>query len=375
LIAAGLISLASLAVVAQAPAQDTAASGPTGVSGATSTSGSSGTTGGGAASGLPTRIVRLPPATLSSGVADLTIKLNGSAQGGGPDPTLEPSVPGAWTSWGQNETFKPTSSFAPCGTYTLTIPAGTAAAGEASLGKSQKFSFTIACPSVKALQEALARLGYLPYRLESFAGVDLNVPLTTGMAAARAYALPAGWLRRRYREAPALAVGTMDPTTTGALWVWEEDHDIPVGTQPDAAIWRSLVREEALDHTNPRPYTWVTVTENTSPELLKVHEGRHVVITSPTNTGIPGRTTQTGEFPIYVRYVATTMSGTNPDGSHYDDPGVPWVNYFNGGDAVHGFPRASYGFPQSLGCVELPIPTAEKVYDQLAVGDMVDVSD
>ena len=37
------------------------------------------------------------------------------------------------------------------------------------------------------------------------------------------------------------------------------------------------------------------------------------------------------------------MAGTNPDGSHYDDPGVPWVSYFHGGDALHGFIRASYG--------------------------------
>ena len=34
------------------------------------------------------------------------------------------------------------------------------------------------------------------------------------------------------------------------------------------------------------------------------------------------------------------MSGTNPDGSHYSDPGVPYVAYFNGGDAVHGFSAA-----------------------------------
>ena len=115
------------------------------------------------------------------------------------------------------------------------------------------------------------------------------------------------------------------------------------------------------------PYTWVTVTENTDPELLKVHENRRVVITSPTNTGVPGATTQTGEFPIYVRYTSTTMIGTNVDGTHYVDPGIPWVNYFNGGDAVHGYPRASYGSPQSNGCVELPIPTAERVYDQLTV--------
>ena len=36
------------------------------------------------------------------------------------------------------------------------------------------------------------------------------------------------------------------------------------------------------------------------------------------------------------------MKGTNPDGSKYADP-VSWIAYFNGGDAVHGFYRSSYG--------------------------------
>ena len=52
------------------------------------------------------------------------------------------------------------------------------------------------------------------------------------------------------------------------------------------------------------------------------------------------------------------MSGKNPDGSAYHDPGIPWISYFNGGDALHGFIRASYGFPQSLGCVEMPFSEA-----------------
>jgi hypothetical protein len=328
-----------------------------------------------AVGGPATRIVQLPPALLHRGTDDLTISLNGSALASNPKPTLQPSVAGAWTTWGQHETFTPAYSFAVCGSYKLTIPAGTAAAGEAALRHSHTLNFAVACPSVKALQEALARLGYLPYWLESFSGVGLDVPLTTAMASERAYALPHGWLHREYRTAPSLAVGKLDATTTGALTVWEQDHDVPVGTAPDAAIWRALVREEALGRGNPRPYTWVTVTENTQPELLKVHENRRVVITSPANTGVPGAATQTGEFPIYVRYTSTTMIGTNVDGTHYDDPGIPWVNYFNGGDAVHGYPRASYGSPQSNGCVELPIPTAERVYSQLMVGDMVDVSD
>ncbi len=70
-----------------------------------------------------------------------------------------------------------------------------------------------------------------------------------------------------------------------------------------------------------------------------------MVISTPANTGVAGAETERGTFPIYARYVSTTMTGTNPDGSHYSDPGVPWVNYFNGGDAVHGFPRALLRLP------------------------------
>ena len=138
----------------------------------------------------------------------------------------------------------------------------------------------------------------------------------------------------------------------------------------DTRTWESLLAAETNDRRNPNPYTWVTVTE-TIPETLEVHRGSHIVLTSPANTGVPGAATAQGVFPIFSRFVSTTMTGTNPDGSHYSDPGVPWVNYFNGGDAVHGFPRGSYGSPQSNGCVELPISTAQVVYGYLRIGDIV----
>jgi len=82
------------------------------------------------------------------------------------------------------------------------------------------------------------------------------------------------------------------------------------------------------------------------------------VITSPTNTGIPGRDTADRRVPIYVRFTATTMSGTNPDGSHYSDPGSRGSTTSTAAMGVHGFIRPAYGYPQSLGCVELPITTA-----------------
>ena len=56
--------------------------------------------------------------------------------------------------------------------------------------------------------------------------------------------------------------------------------------------------------------------------------------------------------------MASDMKGTNVTGVTYNDPTVPWASYFNGGDALHGFLRAHYGYPQSNGCVEMPITTA-----------------
>jgi lipoprotein-anchoring transpeptidase ErfK/SrfK len=242
-----------------------------------------------------------------------------------------------------------------------------------TLGASRTISFKVACPGVTALQEALARLGYLPYSLHGFVGASSTAALSRREAARRAFVLPHGKLKPNVPGAPPLASGKMDAATTGAVEVFEGDHNLPLTTTPSAALWRVLIAAETLGHRDPRPYTWVTVTE-TLPETLKVHEGRKVVLSSPTNTGVPGADTQQGVFPIYLRYVATTMIGTNVDGTHYNDPGVPWVNYFNGGDAVHGYVRPGYGYPQSNGCVELPIPTAQKVYGMLQLGDLVIVS-
>ena len=61
------------------------------------------------------------------------------------------------------------------------------------------------------------------------------------------------------------------------------------------------------------------------------------------------------------------MKGKNPDGSKYADP-VYYVSYFRSGEAVHYFPRGSYGYPQSLGCVELPWSSAKFIWKYLTYG-------
>jgi lipoprotein-anchoring transpeptidase ErfK/SrfK len=92
------------------------------------------------------------------------------------------------------------------------------------------------------------------------------------------------------------------------------------------------------------------------------------------NTGAPGADTTDGTYQVFEHVPASDMSGTNITGSTYTDKTVPWASYFNHGDALHGFVRAKYGFPQSNGCVEMPITTAGKVWPYTPVGTLVTVS-
>lgn len=54
--------------------------------------------------------------------------------------------------------------------------------------------------------------------------------------------------------------------------------------------------------------------------------------------------------------------------------GILWVNYFDDGRGIHYYPRASYGFPQSAGCVEEPYASAPVTYRYLHYGVPVTVS-
>lgn len=321
-----------------------------------------------------TRITHLPPSQLTDGTVRIHVGFSAALVHGSATPTLSPHVAGAWKSHGANAVFTPSSTLEPCSTYTLTIWGRTVAKGFRPLGKRHTLTLHVACPSLRALQQALARLRYLPFELRSRhrANTD-NRRESRAQAARYAFHPPGGRMVAYIPHAPGLWYGALDPTTRGALMVFQLSNGLPVTGSPDARTWTTLLSDEAKAHSDPRPYTFVTVSERI-PETLRVYEGHHLVLSTPANTGVPGASTQVGTFPIYARYTSTTMSGTNPDGSHYSDPGVPWVNYFNGGDAVHGFPRPSYGTPQSNGCVELPIGTAAQVYPLLSIGDLVIVS-
>lgn len=343
-----------------------------------------------------TRLTALPRKQVADGTLPLRVRLSGAPASFSPRPTLSPAVAGTWTTRGDSEIFTPTSTLDPCTTYRLTIPASSTAVAHSPLGVPRNIALTVTCPSVRGLQQTLSRLDYLPYAARSSTRAraieaeaasaahnpgavthvsgpgDSTAHVARRIAAINAFDPSPESLHARVSDAPPLEYGQLDETTKGAIMVFQEAHQIePTGT-PEAATWKALL--EAAEHRqrNPSPYTFVTVSESI-PETLEVHRGSRVVLSTPVNTGVPGAETAQGIFPIFARFVSTTMTGTDPDGTKYVAPDVPWVNYFNGGDAVHGYPRASYGSPQSNGCVELPIETAHSVFGMLQIGDIVEV--
>lgn len=343
---------------------------------------------------------------------------------GAPMPTLTPATPGAWSVSGATMTFTPQGGFVPFTSVKLDVPAGiTGAAGTNTvpLPAATTGSFTIAPGSTLRLQQLLAGLGYLPLSFTP-AGSTSSAPASSSSTASTAPAgstsasnpgstststgstststgstsspvatgnggspggpfssspVP-GSFSWRFADTPASLVslwheGSDNVITRAAVMAFESVHNLGVDATAGPQVWTALLVAASAGQANPNPYNYLMVNQGL-PESIKVWSKGQVIATSPVNTGVPGAITATGTFPVFERFASTTMRGTNPDGSTYADPGVPWVAYFNGGDAVHGFPRDSYGYPQSDGCVELPIDNAKVIWGMDPIGTLVTVS-
>jgi peptidoglycan hydrolase-like protein with peptidoglycan-binding domain len=160
--------------------------------------------------------------------------------------------------------------------------------------------------------------------------------------------------------------------TRGAVMMFEHTHGLAVDGIAGAAVWHALLADAIAGTRRAGGYSYVYVRSSVPQSLTLWHNGQ-TVLRSPGNTGVPAAPTQLGTFPVFEHIPVGTMSGTNPDGSHYHDPGIRYISYFNGGDAIHAFNRASFGTPQSLGCVELPLPSAARVWPYTPIGTLVTI--
>jgi hypothetical protein len=149
-------------------------------------------------------------------------------------------------------------------------------------------------------------------------------------------------------------------------------HNLDTTGSMNPTTWHELVSAAIKHQVDPRSYNYVYVRQ-TLPQLLKLYTNGKITYDTFVNTGVSAAPTQAGTYPVFARFLVTTMSGVEPDGHAYSDPGIPWVSYFHGGDALHGFLRSQYGYPQSLGCVEMPFAHAAILFPHTPIGTLVTV--
>jgi peptidoglycan hydrolase-like protein with peptidoglycan-binding domain len=231
----------------------------------------------------------------------------------------------------------------------------------------------VAAGSTLRLQELLARAGYLPLRWRP----ATDPPSTPAAEISAAVSPPNGHFSWRYAQTPASLrtlwkPGQWNVVTQGAVMRFQQEHGLATDGVPGPLVWRTLLRDDLTGRRSSAGYSYVFVHETIPQSLSLWHNGR-VILTSPGNTGIAQAPTAPGTWPVFEHIPVGTMSGTNPDGSHYNDPGIKWISYFHGGDALHAFPRASFGTPQSLGCVELPEDAAAQVWPYTPIGTLVTI--
>ena len=283
-------------------------------------------------------------------------------------PVVSPAGSGSWQKISDHTlVFRPAGyGYGLGATVRIGLPAGVSLAGGAP-------SWTVAQGSTMRLQQLLASLGYLPVSFSSSASVA-SVPGAQENAAINP---PGGSFSWRWGNVPGglrsmWQQGAFGPITKGAVMAFENDQGLAPDGVPGPIVWKTLINAADKHQASSFGFSFVAVDESTQ-NLNLWHNGQ-TVLTTAVNTGVAGAPTAKGTFNVFEHIASGTMSGTNPDGSHYKDPGIPWISYFNGGDALHGFVRASYGFPQSDGCVEMPISTAGRVYPYTPIGTIVNVT-
>ncbi len=100
---------------------------------------------------------------------------------------------------------------------------------------------------------------------------------------------------------------------------------------------------------------WIDV--NQRRQTLVAFEGSTPVYVTLFSSGRNEHETVTGSFRIREKHIAATMDGdadTAVDAAPYSIEDVPYIQYFNGGYALHGaFWHAEFGRVKSHGCVNL----------------------
>jgi peptidoglycan hydrolase-like protein with peptidoglycan-binding domain len=310
---------------------------------------------------------------LAASNGDVSITFSSPVSLGSVTPTLAPAVAGRWVQSSPTTIrYDLAAPLIPSSSEVVSVPGGPKGIrgkDGGTLPATASFTFTLADGDPLRLQELLAELDYLPLSFTPSGAA--SAPQNAAMPQLGSFA----W---RWSTLPAELTslwtqGEEDVITKAAVMTFENQNGLTVDGLAGPAVWSTLLADVAANKVDTAPYTYVLVSKVLPENLTLYNDGAAQFTNIPVNTGAPGADTTDGTYPVFEHVTASVMKGTNPDGTTYDDPDVPWASYFNGGDALHGFVRAQYGFPQSNGCVEMTVADAGTLWPLTPIGTLVTV--
>jgi L,D-transpeptidase catalytic domain len=291
-------------------------------------------------------------------------------------PRLSPALPGSWRLLDAHTlAFRPRGLGFGLGTEVhVELPQAVHLAGQSGAALTSTLKWQVPSGSMLRLQQLLAQLGYLPVEWRPSADA-ISSSIGAELVAARAP--PPGHFEWRFRKTPKELRRLWHPRranaiTRGAVMLFQHTHHLVVDGLPGPIFWQTLMTDAITGKRRMAGYSYVFV-HRKLPQSLNLWHNGHVILRSPGNTGVPAAPTQLGTFAVFEHVAVGEMRGTNPNGKHYDDPGIRYISYFHHGEAIHAFTRSSFGTPQSLGCVELPLRSAAKVWPYTPIGTLVTI--
>jgi len=148
---------------------------------------------------------------------------------------------------------------------------------------------------------------------------------------------------------------------------------------PDEWIMQTAIAKVIPRSHPPEGFDWDRWIEvNLYEQTVAVYDQGQLVFATIIASGDPPYWTYTGVFRIYQKYQAASMQGRFPKdkSENYYLEKVPWTMYYDEARAFHGaYWRASLGFPQSHGCINMTLGDSHWLYNWAEVGDRVYVHD
>jgi lipoprotein-anchoring transpeptidase ErfK/SrfK len=144
-------------------------------------------------------------------------------------------------------------------------------------------------------------------------------------------------------------------TVSLTTWGWLTSTPVLANSQPEAIAQTMNSLKDEGKH-------WIEI--DLTNQYLTAWEGKQEAYTTIISSGKPTTPTHPGVFNIQSKHPTDRMRGAD-----YDIPNVPYVMYYYRGYALHGANwHDNFGTPVSHGCINLPVDSAQWLFNWVSVG-------